>query len=97
MSVNGSWNVTLSTPMGPQQFTADLIASNGKLTGTLSGAIGSEEITGTEEDGALAWSIKLDKPMPITIDFDVVVDGDIMGGEAKLGMFGTGKVTGQRI
>lgn len=96
MSVDGSWNVTLSTPMGPQSFEADLRTDGNALSGTMHSPLGSMDISGTVNGNTLQWSVDLDKPMPITVDFDVAVDGDAMRGNAKLGMFGSGDVTGTR-
>lgn len=97
MSADGSWNVTLSTPMGPQSFQADLKTEGEILTGSMHSPLGAMDIAGTAQGDMLTWSVDLDKPMPITVDFNVAVDGDTMRGSAKLGMFGSGDVTGSRI
>lgn len=96
MSATGSWNITVQTPMGPQQFTAHFDADGGALTGRLEGAMGAEEVNGTVDGDQLTWSVNIQQPMPIKVDFDVVVDGDRLNGDAKLGAFGSAPVTGER-
>ena len=34
---------------------------------------------------------------PITLKYDLTVEGDTIAGKVKLGMFGTAKLTGERI
>ena len=35
--------------------------------------------------------------MPMTLKYDITVDGDALTGKVKLGMFGTAKLTGERV
>ena len=51
---------------------------------------------GTVDGDNLSWSISIDQPMPMQIDTTATVDGDNITGEAKLGSFGTAKITGTR-
>jgi carbon-monoxide dehydrogenase large subunit len=37
------------------------------------------------------------KPMSIKLTFTVEIDGDQMSGKAKLGVFGTATLTGERV
>jgi carbon-monoxide dehydrogenase large subunit len=41
--------------------------------------------------------MKVTKPMPVTLKYNVEVDGDRMAGKVKLGMMGTAKLTGERV
>ncbi len=97
MSFDGSWNVTMNTPMGQQQAVLTLAADGGALTGKMDGAQGSMEI----EDGALdgdtaTWSANMTQPMPIKLEFTAKVDGDTITGDVKLGAFGSASFQGTR-
>lgn len=97
MSADGTWNVTMDTPMGAQQMTITFVTDGGKLSGKLAGAQGEMEFTdGTVDGDNLAWTVKLEQPMPMEIETTATVDGDNLSGESKLGSFGTAKLTGTR-
>jgi len=52
MSVDGTWNVTMQTPMGAQAGTLTFATDGGTLTGEMGGAQGNLAL----EEGALgAW------------------------------------------
>ena len=97
MSADGTWNVTLNTPMGAQAGTLELATDGNTLTGTMSGPQGSMELeNGTADGDSLSWTVYMTQPMPITIEATATVDGDEISGEAKLGAFGTATFSGSR-
>ena len=97
MSADGTWNVTLNTPMGAQAGTLELATDGNALTGTMSGPQGSMELeNGTADGDNLSWTVNMTQPMPITIEATANVDGDEISGEAKLGAFGTATFSGSR-
>ena len=97
MSADGTWNVTLNTPMGAQAGTLELATDGNALTGTMSGPQGSMELeNGTADGDSLSWTVNMTQPMPITIEATATVDGDEISGEAKLGAFGTATFSGSR-
>ena len=97
MSADGTWNVTLNTPMGAQAGTLELATDGNTLTGTMSGPQGSMELeNGTADGDSLSWTVNMTQPMPITIEATANVDGDEISGEAKLGAFGTATFSGSR-
>jgi aerobic carbon-monoxide dehydrogenase large subunit len=94
---DGTWNVAMKTPMGNQEAKLQLEAAAGALSGRMSGPQGEEDIQdGVVNGNALSWSVKLTKPMKMTLKFTVDVDGDNMTGKVKLGPMGSGEVTGTR-
>jgi len=97
MTATGSWKITLSTPMGPQDMTGIFTANGSALTGSIESPLGSEAISGTVDGDTLKWDMNVTKPMPLTLSFDITVDGDTLAGTCKLGMFGNGGVSGVRI
>jgi cytochrome P450 len=93
-----TWELTLSTPVGPQVMTAQIVRSGDSFTGIMSSAeMGSKDITGKSSGTSLTWTLGLTKPVSIKLGFDVNVDGDKMTGSVKLGMFGKAALTGKRI
>ena len=97
MSADGTWNVTLNTPMGAQAGTLELATDDNTLTGTMSGPQGSMELeNGTADGDSLSWTVNMTQPMPIAIEATATIDGDEISGEAKLGAFGTATFSGSR-
>jgi cytochrome P450 len=93
-----AWELTLSTPMGPQVLAAQILRSDDSFTGTLSSAeMGAQAITGRISANTLTWTVSLTKPVSIKLAFEAGVDGDKMTGSVKLGMFGKAALTGKRV
>jgi len=99
MSADGTWNITMKTPMGAQDGTLDLATDGGTLTGSMTASVAPEpiEITDGSADGdALSWKAALTQPMPITLEFTATVAGDAITGTVKLGAFGDATFEGSR-
>jgi len=97
MSVDGTWNVTLQTPMGAQAGTLTFVTDGGVLTGEMSGAQGTLALEeGTCDGNELSWTVNMTSPMPIKVEATATVNGDAITGEAKLGAFGTATFEGSR-
>ena len=98
MAVDGTWKLTVNTPMGAQESTLVLQSSGSALTGTQSA--GSSEgrpiDSGTVNGNNIAWKSSITKPMPMTLEFTATVNGDLMSGSVKLGMFGSQSFSGVR-
>ena len=96
-SVDGTWNCTMDTPMGSSAVTLTLTTEGNSLSGKLSSDQGDMEFTdGTVDGNNLSWTVSIQQPMPMEIPTTVTIDGDNLSGEAKLGSFGTAKLTGTR-
>lgn len=97
MSVDGSWNLTMSTPMGERKATLTLKSSGNTLTGTQAAEQGSAEIADGKVDGnKLSWKVSIQQPMPLTLDFNGTVNGDAMEGNMGVGFMGSFPFTGTR-
>jgi carbon-monoxide dehydrogenase large subunit len=94
--VDGAWNMVLATPMGPQEMVGHFVTNGEVLTGRLESPQGSQEFEGKVSGNTLKWEMKVSKPMPMTLKYDLAIDGNSISGKAKLGFFGTAKVTGER-
>jgi cytochrome P450 len=93
-----TWELTLSTPMGPQMMTAQIVRSGDGFTGTISSSeMAAQDIAGKSSANKLSWTLNLTKPVSVKLSFEVNVDGDKMTGSVKLGMFGKAALSGKRI
>jgi len=96
-SIDGDWNAVLKTPMGPQAMVLTLRTDGDAVSGALSSPEGSQEFTGgTLEGNRVRFDLKVEKPMKITLKYDLEITGDTLAGKCKMGMFGSAKVTGSR-
>jgi len=97
MSVDGTWNITVQTPLGAQSSTVELAADGAALTGTQSGNGESGPIYDGSADGDTAsWKVDITQPFPLTVEFDATVKGDAISGTASAGMFPPSPFSGQR-
>ncbi|MBQ74383.1 MAG: hypothetical protein CMQ20_05070 [Gammaproteobacteria bacterium] len=97
MSVDGSWNVTINSPMGAQDAVLTLNTDGGSLSGSMAGAQGTQDFEGGTVDGNnLTWVVDMTQPMPMKLEFSCAIDGDNISGNIKLGAFGEAPLTGTR-
>lgn len=95
MSFDGTFNITMKTPMGDREAVLVLSRSGDDLSGTMTADEQTHDVLEGKIVGDRAqWKANLTTPMPITLEFDVAdVDGNL-DGTVKLGMFGSSAVTG---
>lgn len=97
MSVDGSWNLTMETPMGERTATLDVTSAGGALSGKQSADGNSAEIfDGTADGNAVAWKVSITTPMPMTLEYSATVEGDAMSGQMQIGVFGSFPFSGTR-
>ena len=97
MAVDGTWNISIETPIGTRQATLNIAASGGTLTGTQSADGNTGEITDGKVDGSkVSWKVAITNPMPMTLEFSGAVDGDKISGSANAGAFGALPFSGTR-
>ena len=97
MAVDGTWNLTMSTPMGERNATLSLKSSGGTLTGTQGADGNSTEIfDGTVNGGDVAWKVSITNPMPLTLDFTGKIAGNSISSEMGIGPMGSFPFTGTR-
>jgi carbon-monoxide dehydrogenase large subunit len=94
--IDGDWKMVLATPMGPQEMRGHFETDGVSLSGYLSSAEGRQTFTGTVEGNRLKFDLKVEKPMKITLKYDIAVEGDRLTGKVKMGIFGSAKLTGER-
>jgi hypothetical protein len=97
MSVDGTWNLTINSPMGAQPSSLTVKADGGALTGTQSAQGNSQPIVNGKVDGdTVTWSNSVTTPFPMTLEFTGKLDGDSLNGSVKAGSFGSFPFTGKR-
>jgi hypothetical protein len=91
MSVEGTWDLSISTPIGTIKAVVELLRQNGVLTGAAHGAEEVVPLSDVAVDGD-----QVTKPMRLNLAFAVTVTRDTLTGTAKAGRLPASKVTGQR-
>lgn len=97
MSVDGTWEVSISTPMGEQKATVTIQANGSDLAVKMESPMGSQDVTGTLEGNTAKWEFDITNPMPMTLKVTANFDGDAVSGDVGLGMFGSAPMTGKRV
>ena len=82
--------------MGPQKVVARFSTEGEVLKGILESDQGSQSFQGTLIGNRLKWDMKVTKPIPITLKYDLVVEANQLTGRLKMGLFGSANVTGKR-
>jgi len=97
MAADGTWNLTMDTPMGERRSTLTLSTSGGTLTGKQEAEGNTTDITdGTANGNNVSWKVAITNPMPLTLTFSGTVEGNAMTGTADTGMFGSFPFQGTR-
>lgn len=97
MSADGTWNLTMQTPMGERRSMLTLSTSGGTLTGKQEAEGNTTDIAeGTVNGNEVSWRVSITNPMPLTLTFTGTVEGNTMNGNADTGMFGSFPFQGMR-
>jgi aerobic carbon-monoxide dehydrogenase large subunit len=94
--IDGDWKMVLSTPMGPQAMNGHFETQGVVLTGYLSSPEGQQSFTGSVDGDQVRFDLKVEKPMKITLKYDFTVNGNLLAGKVKMGIFGSAKLKGER-
>lgn len=98
MSITGTWNLTLKSPLGDQAAQLDLHDLEGSVQGTLTGKGDPATLQGLTVDGAnLAFSADADTPVGrMNLAFTGSVTGDTLAGTYST-PFGAFEFSGNRV
>jgi hypothetical protein len=98
MSVAGTYDVTIKSPMGDQKGTLTVNPSGDTFTGSItSGMMGSMDVSNGKVAGnTITWTMDMKVPMPMTLEGEATVDGDSISGSVKAGAFGSMPLSGTR-
>jgi hypothetical protein len=95
VSVEGTWDLTISTPIGRIKAVVELRRENGVLTGSAHGAGEQVPLHDVVLDGdQLTWRQTITKPVRLKLAFAVTIEGDTLSGTSKAGRLPSSKVTG---
>jgi carbon-monoxide dehydrogenase large subunit len=94
--VDGDWKMVLASPVGPQEMRGHFVTDGQSLSGYLRSPEGQQDFTGTVEGNRMKFDLKVEKPMKITLKYDITVSGDRLSGKVKMGIFGSAKLSGER-
>lgn len=98
MSVAGTYEVNVKSPMGDQTGTFTVVVDGDSFTGSLAGGMGSMDVANGKVNGnTLTWSMDMKVPMPMTLECEATVDGEAINGDVKAGVFGSMPLTGKRV
>ncbi|MEP5937112.1 MAG: hypothetical protein ABJ239_02190 [Erythrobacter sp.] len=99
MSVAGSYNTTVKSPMGDQAgvFTVE-DNGDGTFNGKMEGGMGAMETEDGKIDGnTITWKMNMVVPMPMTLEGEATIDGDTLTGNVNAGAFGAMPLSGTRV
>jgi hypothetical protein len=97
VAIDGTWNITMQSPMGAREVKAELTSNGGSIGGNFSGAQGAAPVSGTIDGNAAKFAATVTTPMgQMELKFDGTVDGDAISGNVAFGAFGSGTFTGAR-
>lgn len=97
MSVAGTWNTTVKSPMGDQTGTLTVNVDGDTFTGQMAGGMGTMDVVDGKVDGnTITWKMNMVVPMPMTLDCEATVDGDSITGAVNAGAFGAMPLSGTR-
>lgn len=88
--LEGTWNVVVKGPTGPQPATLVLERSGATFTGSQSGQGSTSPIADFKRDGnAISWCNHITKPMKLKVEFRGEIAGNTITGKAKAGFMGS--------
>jgi hypothetical protein len=97
MSAEGTWNLSIRTPVGTIDAVVELRRQDGVLTGVARGAGEEVPLTRVVLDGdRLTWTQAVTRPLRLNLAFDVTVDGATLSGTSRAGRLPASRVTGER-
>ncbi len=93
----GTWDLTVNTPIGKLKAVAEFVRRDGVLTGTARSADEEVPLTDLALDGdRLSWRQSITEPMRLNLEFILELDGDTLKGTSRAGRLPASKVTGVR-
>lgn len=98
VNVAGEWKFQVETGQGTGTPSFTLKQDGGNVTGDYKGAFGEAPVTGTVKHQTLTLQLKVSgQGQSIVVEYVGTVDGDKIKGKVRLGDFGEGNFTGERV
>lgn len=98
MAIDGTWNLTMTTPMGERPIKTRFAAEGAVLGGAVIGDAGERAFdSGSVSGDDVAFAVTVPTAMgEMKLEFTGAVAGDAISGKVKLGAFGEGPFRGSR-
>jgi hypothetical protein len=98
MSADGTWKLTMQTPIGERRSTLALKDAGGTLSGKLTGEEGNatDIFDGKASGDSISFKAAIKSPMPLTLEFAGNVAGDKISGNVNASGVGSWPFTGSR-
>ena len=98
MSADGTWKLTMQTPIGERKSTLALKEGGGGLTGKLTGEEGNSTdiFEGKASGDSISFKAAIKSPMPLTLEFTGKVAGDKISGNVSASGVGSWPFSGTR-
>ena len=94
MSLTGTWNISISTPIGRQSAVLELSENDGVVAGVAKNDAETLPLINPVLHGnRLTWQLSITRPLRLTLTFD----GDTLTGTSKAGILPPSSVTGTRV
>lgn len=93
-SLAGRWVLAVELDAGSGDATFDFQVDGNEITGTYSGTLGDQTVTGTIDGAEVTFGFTVDQVGEVT--YEGTIDGDTMSGTTSYGMLGEGTFTGRR-
>jgi hypothetical protein len=97
--IAGKWNLSVQTLQGTADSTMTVVQSGSSIKGTLTGAMGTVDFTGTVNGKDVKFGHSIEQfgaPAGSVVDYAGIADGATMKGRAKFAAFGEGDWTAKR-
>jgi hypothetical protein len=98
MSADGTWKLSMQTPIGERKSTLALKSSGGTVTGKLTGEEGNSTdiFDGAVSGDKVSFKAAIKSPMPLTLEFSASVAGDKISGSVNASGVGSWPFSGTR-
>jgi len=98
MSADGTWKLSMQTPIGERKSTLALVSTGGALTGKLTGEEGNSTdiFDGKASGDTVSFKAAIKSPMPLTLEFTASVAGDTISGNVSASGAGSWPFSGTR-
>jgi hypothetical protein len=88
ITVDGTWVISIKSPLGAQVVMLRFYTQGSRLTGTMESKLGSGVISdGIVVGHTLTWMSTIERPRRVKLEFSANIDGDSISGIAKMGTF----------
>jgi hypothetical protein len=98
MSADGTWKVTMRTPIGERKSTLTLKSTGAALTGKLTGEEGNSTdiFDGKANGDKVSFKAAIKSPMPLTLEIEGTVAGNAISGTVSASGVGSWPFSGTR-